>query len=497
MFSSIKTYKAKTDSKAIANNISKKTNENSRGEFRGIQTKLSIGQANDKYEQEADRVADRVMTMPSLPTGKKEPAKIQKNTSNSRNTEIQTQTDFQGITPLIQRQPEEEEEEAIQPKLIQKQEEEEETLQAKLGIQRQEEPEEEEEAEPEEEEKEEEEEHLQAKTNTNSPQKVSSSTESSINQSKGRGSPIPEETRSFMENRFGADFGQVRVHNDSNAVQLNKQLNSHAFTKGSDIYFNSGKFDPVSFQGKHLLAHELTHTIQQNKKGNNVQRWAPSTHEELTKKGIKEIQAGLNTVDDDAVNSLAKYATGMDFKFPELWFNFIGKIKGSRISLRGKERRVKSFQKHYAVSSTRAKNHGEGGLYTYPLSKGTGINLAHQINYEKKAENVFKTIPHFWKSISECDAKKSHARNEVFEILGDALHVAQDRGSHGEGAIGKGHAGEVFTGKSPDEPENNKKGYRQAQHNTAYVLIRALGILIRLLDKKYKTTCSTIRYAKS
>ncbi|MBL0341286.1 MAG: DUF4157 domain-containing protein [Bacteroidetes bacterium] len=71
-------------------------------------------------------------------------------------------------------------------------------------------------------------------------------------------------TRSFMENRFGADFGNVKIHTDSQSSHLNRELNAKAFTVGNDIYFNSGKYSPQSESGKHLLAHELTHVVQQN-----------------------------------------------------------------------------------------------------------------------------------------------------------------------------------------------------------------------------------------
>ena len=62
---------------------------------------------------------------------------------------------------------------------------------------------------------------------------------------------------------LGADFGQVRVHTDSTAVQLNKDVGAQPFVHGNDVYFNAGKYSPDSTAGKELLAHELTHTIQQ------------------------------------------------------------------------------------------------------------------------------------------------------------------------------------------------------------------------------------------
>ena len=102
---------------------------------------------------------------------------------------------------------------------------------------------------------------------------VSDSVAGRINSSKGGGSVLDDQTLGFMENRFGADFSNVRVHTGSYAAELSNDLNAQAFTLGNDIYFNSGKYDPSSGSGKHLLAHELTHTIQQQGSiGRKIQR---------------------------------------------------------------------------------------------------------------------------------------------------------------------------------------------------------------------------------
>ena len=83
--------------------------------------------------------------------------------------------------------------------------------------------------------------------------------ESGLNQSRGGGSPLAKDTRSFMESRFNTDFSHVRVHTDSSAVQMNKDLSAQAFTHGSDVYFGAGK----SPGQNDLTAHELTHVVQQ------------------------------------------------------------------------------------------------------------------------------------------------------------------------------------------------------------------------------------------
>jgi hypothetical protein len=97
-----------------------------------------------------------------------------------------------------------------------------------------------------------------------------------INASRGGGNRMSENTLSFMESHFGTDFSGVKIHTDSNAVQMSRELNAQAFTVGSDIYFNSGKYAPDSDSGKHLLAHELTHTVQQ---GDGVERKVQKTDE--------------------------------------------------------------------------------------------------------------------------------------------------------------------------------------------------------------------------
>ncbi|RXK58590.1 DUF4157 domain-containing protein [Lacibacter luteus] len=87
--------------------------------------------------------------------------------------------------------------------------------------------------------------------------------ESTLSSSRGSGSPLPDTTKQFMETRFGADFSGVRIHTGSYAEGLSSTIHAQAFTHGNDIYFNSGKYSPHTEAGGTLLAHELTHTIQQ------------------------------------------------------------------------------------------------------------------------------------------------------------------------------------------------------------------------------------------
>ena len=92
---------------------------------------------------------------------------------------------------------------------------------------------------------------------------VSPAIHNRIAASQGGGNSLDGATNSFMSERFGVDFGSVKIHNNNEAAQLNRQLNARAFTVGRDIYFNSGEYEPGTGSGRHLLAHELAHTIQQ------------------------------------------------------------------------------------------------------------------------------------------------------------------------------------------------------------------------------------------
>src|SRR2546429_6851146 len=79
----------------------------------------------------------------------------------------------------------------------------------------------------------------------------------------GGGTPLDKDTRGLMESRLGADFSDVRVHTDAKASESARSVQAYAYTVGSDVVFQSGKYAPESDSGKRMLAHELTHVVQQ------------------------------------------------------------------------------------------------------------------------------------------------------------------------------------------------------------------------------------------
>jgi hypothetical protein len=87
--------------------------------------------------------------------------------------------------------------------------------------------------------------------------------EESIQRARGGGQSLDPQVQTRMEAAFGADFGQVRVHTGAQADALNRSLSARAFTTGRDIFFRQGEYNPQSSGGEELLAHELTHVVQQ------------------------------------------------------------------------------------------------------------------------------------------------------------------------------------------------------------------------------------------
>ena len=176
----------------------------------GIQTKLTVGAPGDPYEQEADRVAAQVMSMSVVPE------------SSPQVQRLPEERWFKApsITPVVQRQ--------VEPKVQMWQ-----LLQRAGGG-----------------------------------QEASGDLESRLNASQGGGSALAPEVRAFMEPRFGADFSAVRVHTGGEAVQMNRQLGAQAFAHGSDVYFGPGK----SPGNDELMAHELTHVVQQTGAQRNLHR---------------------------------------------------------------------------------------------------------------------------------------------------------------------------------------------------------------------------------
>lgn len=326
-----------------------------------FQAKLTVGKPGDTYEREADAVADAVVNhnagqqpvvqrqpitpvgsagglqrlatpdeekMPSTNDARMEEDKaiqekpIQKMEGPEEEELLQGKAEKEEEEPVqMQAAPEEEEmaqtkpEEEEEPVQMQAVPEEEEMAQTK--------PEEEEEPvqmQPEEEEEpvqmqaqeeeepvqmqaapEEEEEPVQAKSQPGA-KPARADLSSRLSQRRGNGKPLPKSVKSQMEHSFGVDFSGVNIHTDTEAVQLNRDLSAQAFTHGQDVYFNSGKFNPEHTEGKRLLAHELTHVVQQGGAGIQpvIQRKLGDGHD-LKSARFSGNERLENTYDNEAV----------------------------------------------------------------------------------------------------------------------------------------------------------------------------------------------------
>jgi hypothetical protein len=111
----------------------------------------------------------------------------------------------------------------------------------------------------------EEEESLQTKSLANKPAPVTAGLQSRIQPLKGNGQPLPGTERTFFEPRFGANFSHVRIRNNPTAANVARSINARAFTRGHDVVFGKGEYTPGTSTGRRLLAHELTHVVQQRK----------------------------------------------------------------------------------------------------------------------------------------------------------------------------------------------------------------------------------------
>ncbi len=259
-----------------------------------VQTKLSVGRSHDGYEQEADRVADAVVGQGAKPTARegaaahpvqgrsvptisrlKDQAGRRKLQRQEEEPQAKVQRQEEEPQSKLQRQEEEpqsklqRQEEEPQSKL-QRQEEEpqsklqrqEEEPQSKLQRQ-EEEPQSKLQRQEEEPQSKLQRKEARASVRDKRQYPVLDRVEDKLFENKGKGEPLADETRVDMETSFRADFSGVRVHTGSAAEGMSRELSAQAFTHGKDVFFNAGKYEPDSARGKTLLAHELTHVVQQ------------------------------------------------------------------------------------------------------------------------------------------------------------------------------------------------------------------------------------------
>ncbi len=116
----------------------------------------------------------------------------------------------------------------------------------------------------------------------------------------GKGSPLPASTQQFFRQRMGVDFSQVQIHTGQEASASAKAINAKAYTVGNHIVFKDGQYAPDTYEGKKLLAHELTHVMQQA--GGLMRKVNPVIHEDDDKTALKPV-SGKGTLNDNKTNN--------------------------------------------------------------------------------------------------------------------------------------------------------------------------------------------------
>lgn len=186
----------------------------------GVQAKLAVSSPDDQYEREADAAADRVMRMPA---DGQPPPSLSRVTGHTQRLCAACGEEHESTSDTV-----------VQRKCAEC-EEEDKTVQRKA-------------------------------TGSESPAHVPA------NPIPGNGSPLTSALRGFYEPRFGRDLSEVRIHTGGRAADIAGALHARAFTYGRDIVFGAGEYAPDSFEGRHVLAHELAHVAQQGHGPATVQR---------------------------------------------------------------------------------------------------------------------------------------------------------------------------------------------------------------------------------
>ena len=201
-----------------------------------LQTKLTVNQPGDVYEQEADQVAEQVMRMADSESSVPNDEDETKNSLRKQSSQTEAVTDTHSVPPIVH--------------------------------------------------------------------DVLSS---------GGGQPLDTTTRAFMEPRFGHDFSQVRVHSDERAAKSAQAVSALAYTVGRNIVFGTGQYTPGTSTGRKLLAHELTHIVQQRKQNNIPDKLYLGAYNDALE---REANSVSNTITATA-SDLHQKATGTDSIMPK------------------------------------------------------------------------------------------------------------------------------------------------------------------------------------
>jgi hypothetical protein len=151
------------------------------------------------------------------------------------------------------------------------------------------------------------------------------------------GEPLAESARAFFEPRFGRDLSDVRVHTDARAAHVARSVHARAFTLGSNVAFAQGEYAPRSPDGRELLAHELTHVVQQRAGSSEI-----AQRDVEPEGGLREGTIKVRWISDDrefyhrVINAIAQAAQFRGIEKAAFWQPFYGRIFALHRDLQGK-----------------------------------------------------------------------------------------------------------------------------------------------------------------
>jgi len=215
----------------------------------------------------------------------------------------------------------------------------------------------------------------------------------SLRGAQGGGQPMPAMLRENMETRFGEDFSAVRFHVDANAAQLTRSIHAQAFTYGSDVYFNPNRYDPTSRAGQLLIAHELTHVVQQ--KGTRpIQRKIQRLDDKIGNWAHEKIQEKLRERDDTLITeggiagATRNGAKINSVGYTDLFRSPGGVLPGVQAEIQGANGDVDDVKYSYkSFQGPKAKRTAKiGGKYKLGPTVGAGRRLNFSTNFPTSFE---------------------------------------------------------------------------------------------------------------
>ncbi len=341
-----------------------------------IQTRLTIGKPGDKYEQEADRVAAEVVQKLHSPQSaqiQKEKAEkgdqVQTKSADSKSTDLKPAHPLQAVNSTVQRD--------LNP----------------------------------------------------DGDAASNDFESSLNKAKSGGQPLQSQLRTKMENAMGANFSGVKVHTDNQADQLNRSVQARAFTTGKDVFFKKGEYNPGTKGGQELIAHELTHVVQQN--GTGIQQKESKQQEvqqqeiqqqEIQQQNIqtqKENKTGLPDVLKAGVENLSGIA--MDDVKVHYNSSEPAKLQASAYTEGTNIHIAPGQEKHLPHEAWHVVQQKQGRVK--PSLQFKGINANVDLRLEQEADTMGAKANHFGNVISRLPS--SSQVEESSKLFGQSIQPIQ------------------------------------------------------------------------